>query len=138
MVVQPYLSFDGRCDEAVEFYRRAIGAQVEMIMRFKDSPDPEALKMVPPASHNKVMHAAFRIGDSLIMASDGGCQNAGKFEGINLSLSVKDPAEAARVYAALADGGQAQMALTKTFFSESFGTLVDRFGVSWMVIAESQ
>jgi PhnB protein len=134
MQVEPYLNFDGRCEEALEFYRRALGAEVTMLMRFKDSPEPGDPAMVPPGTENKVMHASFRIGDSVVMASD--CHSTGQpaFQGISLTLSVSGEAEADRVFAALGDGGQVQMPLTKTFFSPRFGTVVDRFGVSWMVI----
>ena len=133
MQVQPYLNFDGRCEEAVEFYRRALGAEVTGLMRFKDSPEPHAPGMVPPGAENKVMHASFRIGDTTVMASD--CHSGGRpsFQGFSLSLTAADVAEAERRFASLADGGQVQMPLTKTFFSPRFGMVADRFGVSWMV-----
>jgi PhnB protein len=131
MQVQPYLNFDGQCDEALEFYRKAVGAEVTMLMRFKDSPDPNACA---PGAADKVMHAAVRIGDSTIFASDGRCQGRTKFEGIALSLSVANEAQADRVFGALSDGGQVQMPLAKTFFSPRFGMVADRFGVSWMII----
>ena len=133
MQVQPYLNFDGRCEEAVEFYRRALGAEVTGLIRFKDSPEPHAPGMVPPGAENKVMHASFRIGDTTVMASD--CHSGGRpsFQGFSLSLTAADEAEAERRFASLADGGQVQMPLTKTFFSSRFGMVADRFGVSWMV-----
>jgi PhnB protein len=131
MQVHPYLNFDGRCEEALDFYRRALGAEVTMLMRFKESPEPG---MVSPGSENKVMHARFRIGESTVMASDGRCKGQTNFQGISLSLTAPDDAEAERRFAALADGGQVQMPLTKTFFSSRFGMVADRFGVSWMVI----
>ena len=130
-IVQPYLFFDGRCDEALEFYRQALGAEVEMLMRFKDSPEPPAC---PGASGEKVMHASVRIGDTTLMASDGRCEGKPSFEGFALSLSVPDEAEAERRFAALSKGGQVQMPLSKTFFSRRFGMVADRFGVMWMVI----
>src|SRR5919106_1623823 len=133
MQVQPYLFFNGRCEEAVEFYRGALGAKVEMLMRYKDSPDPPPPGMVPPGSENKVMHASLRIGDTTVMASDGNCSGQPRFQGFSLSISVADCAEAERRFKALADGGQVQMPLTKTFWSPCFGMLVDRFGVGWMV-----
>jgi PhnB protein len=136
MQVQPYLFFDGTCEQAIEFYRRALGAEVTMLMRYKDSPEPPPPGMVPPGSENKVMHASFRIGDSMILASDG-CGEQAKFQAFSLSLTVANEAEADRVFAALADGGQVQMPLGKTFFSPRFGMLVDRFGVSWMVYLPS-
>jgi PhnB protein len=130
MHVQPYLFFDGRCEEAVEFYRGALGAEVVMLMRFKDSPDPA---MTPPGSEAKVMHMAFRVGDTTVLASDGRCLGRPSFEGFALSLTAPDDARAERLFAALADGGQVQMPLGKTFFSSSFGMVDDRFGVSWMI-----
>jgi len=133
MLVQPYLFFDGRCEEAVEFYRRAIGAEVEMLMRFRDGPEPAQPGMVPPGSENKVMHAALRIGDTMVLGSDGRCLGQPNFQGFALSLTAADDAEADRLFAALAEGGQVQMALAKTFFSSRFGMVADRFGVSWMV-----
>jgi PhnB protein len=132
--VQPYLFFDGRCEEAVEFYRSKLAAKVEMLMRFKDSPEPAQPGMVPPGSENKVMHTSFRIGDTTVMASDGRCTGQPSFQGFSLSLTVPNEAEAERLFAALADGGQVQMPLTKTFFSPRFGMVADRFGVSWMIV----
>lgn len=134
MLVQPYLFFDGKCEEAVEFYRKALGAKVSVLMRYKDSPEPPPPGMVPPGSENKVMHVSFQIGDATVMASDGRCQGQPSFQGISLSLTVANEAEADRVFAALGEGGQVQMPLTKTFFSPRFGMVADRFGVSWMVL----
>jgi PhnB protein len=131
MRVQPYLFFEGRCEEALEFYRRALGAEVEMLMRFKDSPDPGSCAA---GAEDKVMHASFRIGDSTLMASDGSCQGQPSFQGISLSLTAADDAEAERLFAALAEGGQVQVPLAKTFFSSRFGMVADRFGVPWMVV----
>ena len=134
MNVQPYLFFDGRCDEAVAFYREALGAEVTMLMRFKDSPDPS---MAAPGAGDKVMHAVLRIGDTAVFASDGRCQGSPRFEGVALSLTARDEAEADRLFAALAKGGRVHMPLGKTFFAPRFGMVADRFGVSWMVIVES-
>ncbi len=134
MIVQAYLSFDGRCEEAVEFYRRALGAEVTMLMRYKECPDAPPPGAVPPGSENKVLHASLRIGETVVMASDGRCLGKPGFQGFCLSITVANEAEADRVFAALADGGQVQMPLGKTFFSPRFGILADRFGVSWMVI----
>ena len=133
MQVQPYLFLDGRCEEAVEFYCRALGAEVMMLMRFKDSPEPHEPGMVPPDAADKVMHASFRIGETTVLASDGRCEGRPSFQGFSLSLTVPDEPEAERLFAALADGGQVQMPLTKTFFASRFGMVADRFGVSWMV-----
>ncbi len=132
MPVQPYLFLDGRCEEALAFYRQALGAEDVMMMRFKDAPDPAACPP-DPANANKIMHASFRIGGSEVMASDGRCQGQPKFEGFALSLTAPDEAEAERLFNALAEGGQVQMPLAQTFFSPRFGMVADRFGVSWMV-----
>ena len=134
MLVQPYLFFDGRCEEAVEFYRKKLGAEVTMMMRFSDSPEPPPPGMVPPGSEKKIMHTSFRIGETTVMASDGDCKGKASFAGFSLSLSVASDAQAEQVFAALSDGGKVQTALTKTFFSSRFGMVADRFGVSWMVI----
>ena len=132
MIVQPYLFFDGRCEEALEFYRSALGAEVTMLMRYKESPVPPGV--VPPGSEDKVIHASLRIGETVVMASDGKCLGKPSFQGFALSITVANDAEADRVFAALADGGEVQMPLGKTFFSTRFGMVADRFGVSWMVI----
>ncbi len=134
MQVQPYLFFDGRCEEALEFYKKALGIKVEMLMRFSESPDPVPAGMIPPGAEKKVMHSAFRVGDTLVMASDGNCGNKPSFQGFSLSVDAKDEADADRLFAALVDGGKVQMPLAKTFFSPRFGMLTDRFGVGWMVI----
>jgi PhnB protein len=134
MQVNPYLFFDGRCDEAMEFYRQALGAEVTTLMRFKDSPEPPRPGMVPPGAENKVMHASFRIGDTTVMPSDGRCMGQPSFEGFALTLTLPDEAEADRLFAALGEGGQVQMPLTTTFFSPRFGMVADRFGVSWMIL----
>jgi PhnB protein len=130
MLIQPYLFFDGRCEEAVAFYREALGAEIVMLMRFKDGPDPA---MAPRGSADKVMHAALRIGETTILASDGRCLGQPKFDGFALSLTAADAAEAERLFAALGDGGEVRMPLAKTFFSPRFGMVADRFGVSWMI-----
>ena len=135
MQIQPYLFFDGRCEEAIEFYRTTVGAQVTMLMRFKDSPQP-AESMCPGVSPEKVMHASLDIGGNTVMCSDGQCHGAPEFKGFSLSLTAKDAGEAERLFAALGKGGAVQMPLAKTFWSPAFGMLADRFGVSWMVMAE--
>ncbi len=134
MKVQPYLFFDGRCEEAIEFYKRVLGAEVVMMMRFSDSPDPPPPGMVAPGSENKIMHAAMRIGETEVMASDGRAMGKPEFKGVTLSLSVASEAEADRLFNALGNGGQVQMPIGKTFFSPRFGMVADRFGVSWMVV----
>jgi PhnB protein len=133
-VVQPYLFFDGRCNEAIEFYRQALDAEVTMLMRFKDSPDPT---MCAPGSENKVMHANLSTGETQVMASDGRCQGKPNFQGFALSLSVPTVAEADRRFAAPAKGGEVQMPMAKTFFSPRFGMVTDRFGVAWMILVPS-
>jgi PhnB protein len=131
MQVQPYLFFDGRAEEALEFYRAKLGAEVQMLMRFKECPD----SMPNPPPGDKVMHSSFRIGETTVMASDGNCGGRPAFQGFSLSISAPDEASAKRFFDALADGGQVQMPLGKTFFAPAFGMVADRFGVSWMVIA---
>jgi PhnB protein len=130
MQVQPYLFFEGRCQEALEFYRKAVGAEVTALMRYKDSPDPT---MVQPGAGDKVMHASFRVGEATVLASDGRCGGHPSFQGFALSLTAANAADAERLFAAIADGGQVIMPLTTTFFSPRFGMTNDRFGVSWMV-----
>jgi PhnB protein len=131
MQVDPYLNFDGRTEEAIEFYRTALGAKVTMLMRFKDSPAANDPAMSAPP--DKVIHARFTVGSSTILASDSKCGGKPNFQGISLSLTVADGAEAEKCFNALAAGGQVQMPLAKTFFSSHFGMVADRFGVSWMV-----
>jgi PhnB protein len=138
MLVQPYLNFDGRCEEAIEFYQRAVGAEVQGLMRFKDNPGPASSEHVTPGTENKVMHAALKIGDSLVMASDGYCQGKPSFQGVSLALQVKDAAAADKAFNALAEGGQVTLPLTQTFWSPRFGMLVDRFGVAWMINVSTQ
>ena len=133
MQIQPYLFFEGRAEEAAEFYKSKLGAQVEMLMRNKDAPDKPPPGMLPPNSENKVMHMALKIGSSTILGSDGNCSGKPNFQGVSLSLTVRDEAEANKVFAALAEGGQVHMPLARTFFSPSFGMLADRFGLGWMV-----
>jgi PhnB protein len=134
MQVQPYLFFDGRCEEAIEFYRRALGAEVTMLLRFKESPEPPAPGMVPPGAEDKVMHVSFRVGETTVLASDGRCLGQPSFQGFSLALTVPNDTEAERLFAALGDGGQVQMPLTQTFFASRFGMVADRFGVSWMLL----
>jgi PhnB protein len=134
MQVQPYLNFDGRCDEALAFYQKSIGARVGMVMRFKDAPDKA---MISPGSEDKVMHSQFQVGDTTVMASDGRCAGKGTFNGITLALSANSEAEAERLFAGLADGGQVQMPLAKTFFAPKFGMVADKFGVGWMILVAS-
>jgi PhnB protein len=132
-VVQPYLFFNGQCEQAVEFYRQALGAEVDMMMRFKESPEPPQPGMLPPGFENKIMHSSFRIGQTTVMASDGHCADKTNFDGFSLSISVPSEADAERIFKALTDGGKVTMPLAKTFWSPRFGMLEDRFGVGWMV-----
>jgi len=133
MQVEPYLFFNGRCEEALEFYRRALGAEVGVVMRFKESPDPPPPGTLPPGFENKVMHSTLRIGETTVMASDGHSSGPPDFKGFSLTIAVDDPAKADRIFAALAEGGRVQMPLTKTFWSPRFGMLTDRFGLGWMI-----
>ena len=135
MQVQPYLIFDGSCEEALDFYRRVLGAEVQMF-RFKEMPDPQP-GMVPPGSENKIMHARLQVGDTVVMASDGDCKGQGKFQGFMLSVTLNDEAGADRIFNGLSEGGTVQMPLAKTFWSPRFGMLTDRFGVGWMVNVET-
>ena len=132
-IVQPYLFFDGQCEEAIEFYKKALGAKVGMLMRYKESPEAPPPGCAP-ADSNKVMHAQFQIGEVIIMASDGRATGKPKFEGFALSLTLSTPAEVDKAFGALADGGKVEMPLAKTFFSERFGMVADKFGVFWMVL----
>jgi PhnB protein len=133
MLIQPYLFFDGRCEEALEFYKRAVGAEVTALMRNKESPEPPPPGTFPPGSENKIMHSSFRIGETVVMASDGHCKGKPVFNGFSLTINVSDTATADRLFNALGEGGQVQMPLAKTFFSPRFGMVADRFGVSWMI-----
>lgn len=132
MAIQPYLFFEGRCEEAVEFYRQKLGATVDMLMRYQDSPEQPCNKL-PAGSENKIMHACLTLGDAVIMASDGMCTGKPNFQGFSLSLPVSSKSEADRLFDALADDGEVLMPLEKTFWSPRFGMLTDRFGVSWMI-----
>ena len=132
MQVQPYLFFEGRCEEAIEFYKKTLGAKVEMMMRFKESPEKNPNCM--PSDENKIMHASFKVGDTMVMGSDGMASGKPEFKGFSLTVSAKDEAEAEKTFAALSDGGQVQMPLTKTFFSPKFGMVADKFGIGWMVL----
>lgn len=132
-VIQPYLFFNGRCEQAIEFYGTALGAEVEFMMRFKESPEPPQPGTVPPGFENKIMHSSFRVGTTTIMASDGCSTEPAEFQGFCLSLAVPSEAEAERVFAALSDGGEVRMPLAKTFWSPCFGMVTDRFGIGWMI-----
>ena len=137
MKIQPYLFFNGRCEQALDYYHQTLGAEIGMFLRYKDSPEPPPPGMVPPGSENKIMHAEFHIGEATVMASDGNCGGQADFQGFSLSLSVADAAQADRFFNALADGGQVQMPMGETFFSPRFGMVTDRFGVSWMIIVDT-
>jgi PhnB protein len=134
MSIEPYLFFEGRCEEAIEFYRRALGAEVTMLMRNSESPEPPPPGMLPPGSESKILHSSLNIGSAVLMASDGMCSGQAQFQGFSLSLAAANEAEAKKWFAALADNGEVRMPLSKTFFSPCFGMVTDRFGVSWMII----
>ena len=131
--ISPYLFFSGRCEEALEFYREAVGAHVEMVMRYNESPDPIPPGRLQPGFENKIMHASFRVGEAVILASDG-CDDKSKFDGFRLALSVANEAAAHQAFNALSNGGSVMMPLVKTFWSPCFGMLTDKFNVGWMVM----
>src|ERR1043165_834494 len=131
--IQPYLFFKGNCEQAVDFYRKALSAEVQIMMRFKDAPPNPSAPPQPPGWENKIMHVSLKIGDAVVMASDGCGDGKVSFQGFSLSLAVPTEAEADRYFNALAEGGQIQMPLAKTFWSPRFGMLVDRFGIGWMI-----
>ena len=135
MQVQSYLFFNGRCEEAIEFYKKTLGAKVEMMMRFKEAPDDHKCS---PGTEDKIMHSCLRIGDTAVMASDGMAQGKPEFKGFSLTINAKDEADAERLFGALSQGGQVHQPLIKTFFSPKFGMLADKFGVGWMVLVEQQ
>jgi PhnB protein len=135
MFVQPYFNFNGRAEEAIEFYKAALAAKVTMLMRFKDCPEPHPQEP-NPAVQDKVMHASLKIGNSIVLISDGRCTGAPEFKGVCLSLSLPTDEEAQRLFTALAEGGKITMPLAKTFFSSNFGMLTDRFGLPWMIVVQ--
>lgn len=137
-VVQAYVFFGGKCEEALEFYRKALGAETLMLMRYKESPEPPAPGMIPPGFEEKVMHASFRIGETTVMGSDGCCAGEQAHNGFCLSLTVGTEAEAKEIFAALSEGGEVGMPLAKTFFSPQFGMVTDRFGINWMVLMPAE
>lgn len=138
--VQAYLFFDGRCEEALDFYKKAIGAEVQMLMRFKDSPEPPQAGSPGCGgaqwSPEKIMHSSFKVGGVEIMASDGEAKGSAEFKGFSLAITAKTAAEADKLFAALSEGGQVTMPMMPTFFSEKFGMLADKFGVNWMVLVD--
>ena len=136
MNVQPYLFFEGRCEEALDFYKKTLGAEIIMAMRMNESPEPHPPGALPAGSEQKIMHASFRIGDTTLLASDGRCSGTADFQGFSLALEVANDAEAERVFTALADGGTVRQPLIQTFFSSRFGMVADRFGVPWMIVVE--
>ncbi|WP_460451228.1 VOC family protein [Alsobacter sp. SYSU BS001988] len=137
MSVNPYLFFNGRCEEAFTFYKAVLGAEVKALMRYRDAPEGPPPGMLPPGSENKIMHGEIAIGGSSVMASDGECSGASSFQGFSLSLVVGSEDEAERAFAALSEGGAVRMPMAKTFFAPRFGMLTDKFGVGWMVLAQA-
>ncbi|WP_029349042.1 VOC family protein [Bosea sp. 117] len=138
MIVQPYLFFEGCCEEAVNFYAKALGAEITMMLRVKDAPERPPEGAMPGLTDDKIMHASFRVGQTIVMASDGGCSQASEFKGFRLSITADTEADADRMFAALAEGGSVDMPLGRTFFSPRFGMLTDRFGVGWMIVMDGQ
>lgn len=137
MPIRPHLDFDGRAEEAIAFYQRALGAELRFLMRLGESPEPPPPGMVPPGSEQKVMHAALLIGDTQVLISDGLCRGQPRFAGVNLNLGFADSAAARRAFAALCDGGQVTMPIGPTFFSPCFGMVTDRFGLPWMIMVDA-
>ena len=138
-LVQPYLFYGGRCDEALEFYQKAVGAEIGMIMRFDESPEPMPPGMLAEGFEKKVMHSSFQVGAMTLMASDGcGGQEEGGFNGFRLALVVPTEAEADQAFNGLAEGGKVDMPLTKTFWSPRYGMVTDKFGLGWMVMVPAQ
>jgi PhnB protein len=133
MNLQPYLFFDGKCEEALDFYKQTLGAEPKMLMRFKNAPDQS---MITPGAEEKVMHAQVQIGDTTVLMSDGRCLGKPNFQGFALTINAKSEAEADKLFGALSEGGQVTMPLAKTFFSPRFGMLTDKFGVGWMVLVQ--
>jgi PhnB protein len=136
MKVEPYLSFEGRCEEAIEFYKKSLAAKVNTLMRFKEAPEGTAEGHTAAEIREKVMHASLTIGESIVMVSDGRCVGKANFHGISLTITVKQPDEAERLFTALSEGGKVSMPMAKTFFSPAFGMVNDKFGVSWLVIVQ--
>ena len=136
MKVQGYITFGGRCEEALEFYKKSLGAEVTGVMRWKESRDKDM--KAPPGYEEKVMNAAFRIGDTELMADDGMGESTPEFKGMTLAIETADDAEARRIFTALGEGGMVTMPLVKTFWTSSFGMLTDKFGVPWMVNVAAQ
>ncbi|XHS79414.1 VOC family protein [Burkholderiaceae bacterium UC74_6] len=133
MKIDPYLFFDGRCEEAIEFYKSSLGAEVQMIMRNSDSPAPPPEGMLPPGSENKIMHSSLLIKGALIMMSDGHCSGKTEFKGFSISLDCDTQDEAHKFFDGLAAGGRVNMPLSQTFWAPLFGMVEDKFGVNWMV-----
>ena len=133
MKVEPYLFFNGHCEEAITFYKEALGAEVLMQMRMNESPEPPQPGMLPPGFEQKIMHATLRIGETIVMMSDGNSNMQPSFQGFSLSIAAPDAAQADRLYNALCQGGKVHMPLGKTFWSPCFGMVADRFGVGWMI-----
>ena len=133
MHVLPYLFFNGRCEEALAFYSKTIGAKAEGMMRFSQNPDQST---TTPANKDKVMHAQFKLGDSMIFVSDGMATGKTNFDGFSLAIAADSEADAKQMFGALGEGGAVTVPLSETFFAKSFGMLKDRFGVSWMLIVQ--
>lgn len=135
--VQPYLFFGGQCEEALKFYEQAVGSTVVMKMRFNECPEPLPEGTIQPGFEDKIMHSSFTVGKMTLMASDG-CGDATNHEGFRLALCVPTEADCDRVFNALADGGNVDMPLEKTFWSPRYGMVTDKFGVGWMVMVPSE
>lgn len=137
MKIEPYLFFNGHCDAAIDFYKRVFGAEQVLLMRYRDSPEAPPMAL-PPGWEDKVMHASVQIGETMLMASDGCVDGTAEFKGVSLSVTMPDADTAAKVFTALADGGEVTMPLRNTFFAPRFGMVTDRFGIGWMISVREQ
>ena len=133
MQLNPYLFFNGQCEEAFKFYADCLGGQIEAMMSHAGTPAEEH---VPAEWRDKIMHARLSVGDQVLMASDAPPEHYQKPQGFSVSIGIKDPAEAERIFNALAENGTVQMPLQQTFWARSFGMCVDRFGIPWMINCE--
>jgi PhnB protein len=131
MQIDPYLNFNGNCEEAFHFYEKALGGKIEMLLKYNQAPAGGG--PTPPGFENKVMHVRLSVGQQIIMASDAPPGHFSPMQGFNVSLMFDDKAQAERVFNALADKGKVMMPFAQTFWAEGFGMLTDRFGTPWMV-----
>jgi PhnB protein len=134
MQMNPYLTFDGQCEEAFKLYEKVLGGKIVAMMSHEGTP---AAEHVSPEWRSKIMHARLVVGDKVLMGSDAPPDRRHPMEGFSVTLGIDKPEEAERIFNALAQGGEVRMALEKTFWAERFGMLVDRFGTPWMINCET-